>query len=159
MSKEYLEEDIQKPIQEMEIGDRFVSKPRVITKTDLELYAISTGDVHPMFLSEEVAQAAGWKTQLVPGLLTFSIAMGLLIQAGYTKDALAFMGTDKVRFNSPVYPYNTVSVETELLSKKQTNKGNWMCSYSWVVRNQNHEAVAQGENTLMFKGQCAVGNS
>lgn len=147
MAKKYVEQDMQKPIQEMDVGDRFVTKPRVITKTDLELYAISTGDTHPMFLSEEAAQGAGWKTQLVPGLLTFSIAVGLLIQAGYIRDVMAFMGTDKVRFNGPVYPYDAIRIETEVLSKKQTSKGNWICSYSWVVRNQNDEAVAQGENT------------
>lgn len=147
MTKEYTEQDMQKPIQNMDVGDRFVTKSRVITKTDLELYAVNTGDTHPMFLSEQAAQAAGWKTQLVPGLLTFSIAVGLLIQAGFLKDVMAFMATDKVRFNAPVYPYDTVCVETEVLSKKQTGKGNWICSYSWVVRNQNGEAVIQGENT------------
>lgn len=147
MSREYAEQDIQKPIQKMDIGDRFVTKPRVITKTDLELYAISTGDTHPMFLSEQAAQSAGWKTQLVPGLLSFSIAVGLLIQSGYLRDVMAFMGTDKVRFNAPVYPYDSIMVETEVLSKKQTSNGNWRCSYSWIVRNQDDEAVAQGENT------------
>ncbi len=147
MAKEYVEQDMQKPIQKMDVGDRFITKPRVITKTDLELYAISTGDTHPMFLSEEEAQAAGWNTQLVPGLLTVSIAIGLLIQAGYIKDVMAFMAMDKVRFNEAVYPYDTIRMETEVLSKKQTSKGNWICSYSWVVRNQKDEAVAQGENT------------
>jgi len=130
----------------MDIGDRFITKSRVITKTDLELYAISTGDTHPMFLSEEQAKAAGWKNQLVPGLLTFSIAVGLLIQSGYISDVMAFMGTDKVKFNAPVYPYDTIRVETEVLSKKQTKSANWICSYKWIVRNQNDEAVAEGEN-------------
>lgn len=147
MPTEYVEHSMQRPIQQLDVGDTFVTKPRVITRTDLELYAISTGDTHPLFLSEEAAQAAGWKTQLVPGLLTFSIAVGLLIQAGYIRDVIAFMGADKVRFSAAVYPYDTIRVETRVLSKKQTSKGDWKCSYSWVVRNQRDEAVAQGENT------------
>lgn len=73
-----------------------------------------------MFLSEEAARAAGWKTQVVPGLLTFSIAVGLLIQSGYIRDVIAFMGTDKVRFHAPVYPYDSIRVETQVLSKKRT---------------------------------------
>ncbi len=146
MAQLYNEEEMQRHIQNMDIGDRFITKSRVITKTDLELYAISTGDTHPMFLSEEQAKAAGWKNQLVPGLLTFSIAVGLLIQSGYISDVMAFMGTDKVRFNAPVYPYDTIRVETEVLSKKQTKDANWICSYKWIVRNQNDEAVAEGEN-------------
>jgi len=49
MAELHSEEEMQRHIQNMEIGDKFITKPRVITKTDLELYAISTGDTHPMF--------------------------------------------------------------------------------------------------------------
>ena len=147
MAQQYVEEAMQKHIQEMEIGDRFVTKPRVITKTDLELYAISTGDTHPMFLSEDAAQAAGWKTQLVPGLLSFSIAVGLMIQSGFISEVTAFMETDKVKFLAPVYPYDTIHVETEVLAKKQTSKGSWICSYHWQIKNQDDVTVAEGDNT------------
>ena len=145
--QQYIEEDMQKYIQNMEVGDKIITKTRVITKTDLELYAISTGDTHPMFLSEEHARSFGWKTQLVPGLLSYSIAIGLLIQSGFIADVIAYLGTDKLRFLAPVYPYDTIKVEAEVLSKKETKKGNWICSYKWVVKNQNNEAVSEGENT------------
>ena len=151
MGQQYIEENMQKHIQNMEIGDKMVTKSRVVTKTDLELYAISTGDTIPIFLSEEYARSLGWKTQLVPGLLSYSIAVGLLIQSGFIADVIAYMGTDKMRFLAPVYPYDTIRVEAEVLSKKETKKGNWVCSYKWVIRNQNDEAAAEGENTCMFK--------
>jgi len=151
MAQLCIEEEMQQHIQTMEIGGKFITKPRVVTKTDLELYAISTGDTHPMFLSEEHAKASGWKTQLVPGLLTFSIAVGLLIQSGFIADVIAFLGTDKVKFNAPVYPYDSIKVEAEVLSKKQTKSANWICRYKWIIRNQNNEAVVEGENTCMFK--------
>ncbi len=147
MGQQYAEEDMQKHIQNMEVGDKFVTKSRVITKTDLELYAISTGDVHPMFLSEEHARSFGWKTQLVPGLLSYSIAIGLLIQSGFISDVKAYMETDKMKFLAPVYPYDTIRAETEVLSKKETKEGDWVCSYKWVIRKQNGEAIAEGENT------------
>ena len=150
MGQQYIEENMQKYIQNMEVGDKIVTKSRVITRTDLELYAISTGDTHPMFLSEERAQSVGWKTQLVPWLLSYSIAVGLLIQSGFIADVIAYMGTDKMRFLAPVYPYDTIRVEIEVLSKKATKKENWICSYKWVVRNQSGEAVSEGENTCMF---------
>lgn len=148
---EFFEEDMQKHIQNTEVGDKFVTKSRVITKTDLELYAICTGDTHPMFLSEERAKAFGWKTQLVPGPLTFSIAVGLLIQSGFISDVIAFLGMDKVRFNAPVYPYNSIRVEAIVISKKKAKKGNWICNYKWQIKNQNEIVVAEGENTCMFK--------
>ena len=149
--QQYTEENMQKHIQNMEVGDKIVTKSRVITKTDLELYAISTGSTHPMFLSEEYAKSLGWRAQLVPGLLSLSLAIGLLIQSGLAIHVIAFMGTDKVRFNAPVHPYDTIRVEGNVLSKKKTEQGNWICRYKWVIRNQNDEAVAEGENTGMFK--------
>ena len=151
--QEYVEENMQKHIQDMEAGDKFVTKSRVITKTDLELYAISTGDTHPMFLSEEHAKSFGWKTQIVPGLLSYSIAIGLLIQSGYISDVSAYLGTDKMRFLAPVYPYDTIRVKTEVLSKKKTKSGDWICSYRWVINNQNNEDMSEGENTCMFKSR------
>ena len=151
MTKQYAEQGMQKSVQNMGVGDTFVTKPRIITKTDLELYAICTGDTHPLFLSEEAAKAAGWENQLVPGLLTFSIAHGLLTQAGFTKDVMALMGTDNLRFNATVYAYATIRVETEVLSKRQTSQGRWVGTYSWVVKNQNDQVVAEGENHWMLR--------
>lgn len=147
MGQEYFEEKMQHHIQDMDVGDKFVTKSRVITRTDLELYAISTGDTHPMFLSEEYARGFGWKTQIVPGLLAYSIGVGLMIQSGFISDVMAYMGTDKMRFLVPVYPYDTIRVETEVLSKKQTQKGDWVCVYRWVVKNQKDDVCSQGENT------------
>jgi acyl dehydratase len=100
-----------------------------------------------MFLSEEYARSVGWRTQLVPRLLSYSIAIGLLIQSGFIAGIVAYVGTDKLRFLAPVYPYDSIRVDTEALYKKETKKVNWVCSYKWVIRNQSDEAVAQRENT------------
>ena len=151
MTKQYIEENLQKHLQDMEVGDRIVTKSRVITKTDLEFFAISTGCKHPMFLSDEHAKSLGWRTQLVPGLLSYSIALGLLVESGFISEAIAFMGTDKLRFLAPVYPHDTIRAEAEVLSIKQTKKGKWVGTYKWVIKNQNDEAVIQGENTCMLK--------
>ncbi len=70
-----------------------------------------------------------------------------MIQSGFIADVMAYMGTDKMKFLAPVYPYDTIRAEAEVLSKKETKKGNWICSYKWVVKNQNDEAVSEGENT------------
>ena len=147
MGQLYIEEDMKKYIQKMKIGDKIVTKSRVISRTDTELFAIATGSIDPMFLSEEEAQAVGWKTQLVPGLLSYSIAVGLLIQSGFIADVKAYMGTDKMKFLAPVYPGDIIRVEAEVLTQKETKKGDWICSYKWAIKNQEDETIAEGENT------------
>ena len=142
----YIEEDMRKHILDLEIGDKLVTKSRVISRTDIEQFAILTGDPAPAFISEEHARAAGWEKQLAPGLLGYSLAVGLLWQSGLIADA-TYMGTDKMKLLAPLHSDDSIKVEAEVLSKRQTSKGNWICSYKWVIKNQRDEAVAEGENT------------
>ena len=44
MGKEYREEDFHKHIQELEVGDKFFTKSKVITRTEVELYSTINGD-------------------------------------------------------------------------------------------------------------------
>ena len=145
MAKHFIEDDWRIPIQKMDVGDRVTTKSRTITRTDVELCAIMGGDYAPQFLSDRAAKESGWETQLLPGVCTLNIAYGLLIQAGYLSDIVAYMGTDNLRFHAPVYPGDSIRMETELTSKKQTSKG-WICEYDWSIRNQADVAVATGHN-------------
>ena len=145
MTNHYLENDWRKHIQDMEVGDTLTTKSRVITKTDVELFALLGGDIAPQFLDDKAAQESGWKAQLVPGLCTLNIAYGLLIQAGFIADIIAYMETREMKFLAPVYPGDSITMKTEVTAKKRTKKG-WICEYDWTIRNQDDLPVAQGHN-------------
>ena len=147
MAKEYVEESRYSLITDMDEGDKFTTKSRVITRSDVERFATTTGYTLPLFLSDEAAKEAGWKGQLVPGFLTVSLTVGLLIQSGYISTVRASLGAKEIKFNAPVYLYDSIHVETVVASKKQTKKGDWICGYNWVVKNQRDENVAEGFNT------------
>ena len=147
MGNIYVEEDMRKYIEKMGVGDRIVTKPRVISRTDVELFAVATGAAEPMFLSEEHAREVGWEKQLAPGLLAYSVAVGLMLQSGFIADVTAYMGTDGMKFLAPVYVGDTIRVEAEVLSKKQTKSSDWICSYKWEIKNQGDETTAEGINT------------
>lgn len=146
MVTHHVEDEWRIPIQKMRVGDTLTTKSRVITRAELELFALLGGDTAAQFLSRDAARTAGWKDQLVPGLCTLNIAYGLLIQAGFLRDIVAYMGTDDMRFLLPVYPGDSITVETRVTSKKQTDKG-WQCEYDWTIRNQENRPVATGHNT------------
>jgi len=143
----YVEEEWQKYLPDLEIGDRVITKPRILTRYDLESFAILTGDPNPHILDEEIAKADGWKGQLAHGFLISSIGLGLLFQSGFIKKASVYMGTDKMKLLAPVYVNDSLRVDVEVLTKKQTRSGNWICSYKWLIKNQSDTAVAEGENT------------
>jgi len=134
-----------KPIQTMDVGDRLITKSRVLTRSEVELQALLAGEYAPQFLSEDGARANGWKTTLVPGLLSLSIGYGLLMQAGFLRDVIAYMGTTNMRFLAPVHPGDFIRMEVEVTSKKRSDKG-WLCEYDWTIRNQDDQPVGQGHN-------------
>jgi acyl dehydratase len=109
-------------------------------------FAILTGDPAPPFISENHARENGLPGQLSPGLLGVSLAVGLMWQSGFITDAL-YMGTERLKLLSPLFAGDRIGVEAEVLAKRQTGKGNWVCSYRWTVKNQNGEAAIEGENT------------
>ncbi len=146
MANHYEEDSWRRPVQKMEVGDRLNTKSRVITRTEMELFALLGGDTADQFLSERAARESGWKNQLVPGLCTLNIAYGLLIQAGFLKDIVAYIGTDRMRFSNPVYPGDSIRMIVEVTDKKKTNKG-WICQYDWTIQNQDGINVAGGHNT------------
>lgn len=147
---EYSEEQQQKRIQQMEVGDRFVTRTRVISRTDAELFAIATGQTHPMFLSEDHAREYGWPKQIVPGLLSYSVGIGLLTSSGFLADVRAYMATDKLKFVAPLFVGQAIKMDVEVLAKKKTSKGHWICTYRWFLRNDEGKELGEGENTVMI---------
>jgi oxepin-CoA hydrolase / 3-oxo-5,6-dehydrosuberyl-CoA semialdehyde dehydrogenase len=145
MPRHYIEDDWRKPIQKMEVGDKVTTKSRVITRTEIELLALLGGDYAPQFLSEDAARENGWDRQLVPGVHCVNVAYGLLIQMGFLKDVIAYMGTSNMKFLRPVYWGDSIRVEAEVNSKNKTDKG-WICEYDWIIRNQDGVSVAKGHN-------------
>jgi oxepin-CoA hydrolase / 3-oxo-5,6-dehydrosuberyl-CoA semialdehyde dehydrogenase len=143
----YIEEEWQKSLTDLEIGDGITTKPRIITRSDIENFAILTGDPNPHLLDEKASIAAGWKGQIAHGMLVPSLVIGLLFQAGFIRKATVYMGTNNMKLLAPVYADDYVRVETEILMKKQTKKGNWISTYKWLAKNQDNVVVAEGENT------------
>lgn len=146
MGKEYRERDRYVQVERLEIGDTFITNSRVITRSDVEGFAATTGYTLPLFMSDEAAREAGWESQLVPGMLGVSMCIGLLIQSGFLATVIASMGTDGLSFNKPIYLYDSIHVEVEVTGKKQTKKGDWICAYKWVAKNQRGENVTEGMN-------------
>ena len=152
MALVHREDDWMKPIQTMEVGDRLITKLRPLTRSEVELQALLAGEYAPMFLTEEGARANGWKTTLVPGLLSLSIGYGLLMQAGFLRDVIAYMGTTNMRFLAPVHPGDAIRMDVTVTSKKRTDKG-WICEYDWTILNQNDETVGEGHNRCLFRAE------
>jgi len=135
-----------KRLLDREIGEKYIGgETRLITPTELDMFCNITGMRGDAFLSDKAAQAFGMKARVLPGAMSLAILFSLL--GGFLHAAI-FTGLNNLRLLAPVYPNDRLSVEAEVLAKKETSKGDRVfVTYSWVLKNQDDIAVVQGENT------------
>jgi acyl dehydratase len=113
----------QKTYEEYEIGEVFESYGRTITEADIVNFTCFAGLKLPMFIDEEFSkQHSIFKTRVAPGLMTASIAAGMLedILGKYT---LAALGLDRFKFTAPVKPGDTIRSRITVEDKKDTSDG------------------------------------
>ncbi|MFH2075515.1 MAG: MaoC family dehydratase [Pseudomonadota bacterium] len=145
-------------IQHMKVGDKYVTSSRIVTRTEIENFCAATGMKLPVFASDEWVkaspehQALGVKGSVAPGQFAMAIFLGNLITDGLLDDVIVQLGTDKVKYLAPVYPYDTLRTEIEITGNRVSKSGTQVIiNYKWAVKNQADVIVEQGENTCMFK--------
>lgn len=135
----------EKLVAERNVGDKFESGSRIITGTELDMFCTVAGLRLDAFLNDEAGRALGFKGRVVPGAFAFALVFGLL---GELLNGHVHVGTNNMKVLAPLYPYDRVRVEGEVLNKKETSKGDRaFVTWSWAVKNQDDVILVQGENT------------
>jgi oxepin-CoA hydrolase/3-oxo-5,6-dehydrosuberyl-CoA semialdehyde dehydrogenase len=99
-----------KSLAELRIGDAVTGGPRVVTLEDVEHFAEFTGDTFYAHMDEQAAAANPFFTgRVAHGYLLLSFAAGLFVQPD-PGPVLANYGIDNLRFLTPVYPGDEVTV-------------------------------------------------
>ena len=137
-------------LQELEVGQDFVSPRRTITETDIVLFTSLVGLVNPIFTDEIFAREQGLGTRIAPGPLTIAIAMGLSDEIVYGT-AIAALGIDNARFTAPVKPGDTLHVKTTVISKRESTSrpDRGPVTLRHEVYNHRGEQVCSFERTAM----------
>lgn len=105
--------------EDIEPGDKFTSRPRVVTPTDIDSFAISTGAVNPLFLDDTSARKLGFDRRIAPGLLTLSLTVGLVYALGLFDHVIALMHID-VNFLASVNAGDEIKSTVEVIEKRET---------------------------------------
>jgi len=137
----------QKTYEEYSIGEKFTSYARTMTEADLVNYTCLAGLKLPLFIDDEFCKKHSiFGTRVFPGLMTASIAAGMLedILGKYT---LAALGLDKFKFSAPVRIGDTLHCEITVEGMKDTSDGKrGVLTVRISVMNQ------KGETPLEFWG-------
>ena len=141
--------------EDFELGEKAVSPGRTITEADIVNFAGISGDWSELHTNVEVMKGSPFGQRIAHGLLTLSIAYGLALRTRRRPppEILAFLGMDKVRFESPVFIGDTITVESEVIearsSKSIPDAG--ILKFRNTVRNQNNEDTVTWETALIVR--------
>lgn len=141
-----------KPYDDFKVGDVVDSLGRTITETDCVLFTGLAGIKAPIFIDEEFCRThSPFKTRIVPGLLTMSLAVGQLEEV-LGPYVIAALSLDAIRFVTPLKPGDTIHTRLRVVDKRDTSDGKrGVLSIHVEIFNQRNEVAVQFDNKLMMR--------
>jgi oxepin-CoA hydrolase/3-oxo-5,6-dehydrosuberyl-CoA semialdehyde dehydrogenase len=131
-----------KRICELEIGETFKTASRTVTLEDVEHFAHFTGDTFYAHMDEEAAKASPiFEGRVAHGYLILSFAAGLFVEPA-PGPVLANTGLENLRFQTPLYPGDSMRVELTVKTKSVRDEEKGEVRWAVYIFNQKDEVVA-----------------
>jgi oxepin-CoA hydrolase/3-oxo-5,6-dehydrosuberyl-CoA semialdehyde dehydrogenase len=131
-----------KRISELEIGYTLKTASRAVTLEDIEHFAHFTGDTFYAHMDEEAAKASPiFEGRVAHGYLILSFAAGLFVEPS-PGPVLANTGLENLRFQTPLYPGDSMRVELTVKTKSIRDEEKGEVRWAVYVFNQKDEVVA-----------------
>ena len=145
---------ITKSFEQIEVGERQITRARTITEADIVQFAMFTGDWHPLHTNVEHAQSSAFGERIAHGMLVLSVMTGLVeLDTDYV---LAFYGMDSVRFRQATKIGDTIRVQTEVTEKRERDESSGVITFDVSVNNQGGESVASATMRMMVAREASV---
>lgn len=138
---------IDMPYDELEVGQTFRSGGRTVTEADVVNYCALTGNWIEIHSNKHYAEQTRFGERLVQGSLTYSLVTGLIqfgpaIQANY--------GLDNMRYLKPVHINDTIYAVAEVIAKKEKDDKYGVTTFLMKALNQDGYVVQRGEWSLLM---------
>lgn len=139
--------------EESSVGAVYRSLGRTISETDIVNFVNLCGFTEPLFMDMEyVARESLFGRRAAPGVLTFALSEGLIMQTGLIHGTgMAWLGAE-IRLVAPVLAGDTIHVEVEIVDKRETKKADrGIVTYKHRVLNQRDEVVLEARVQRMIR--------
>jgi glutamine cyclotransferase len=124
------------------IGYTLKTASRTVTLEDIEHFAHFTGDTFYAHMDEEAAKASPiFEGRVAHGYLILSFAAGLFVEPA-PGPVLANTGLENLRFQTPLYPGDSMRVELTVKSKSVRDEEKGEVRWAVYIFNQKDEVVA-----------------
>ena len=125
---------------------------RTITETDNVLMTTLTHNPAALHLDAEYMKGTEFGARIVNSCLTLSFMVGISVGDTTVGTTVANLGWDEVRFPKPLFPGDTIRVETEVLETRvsKSRPDNGIVVFAHRAFNQNDELVGECKRTALM---------
>src|SRR5690348_14805137 len=137
--------------EQWKVGDRIAHDiKRTVTETDNLLINTLTHNPQPLHLDAEYAASTEFGRVVVNGLYTLSLMVGISVADTTLGTLIANLGYDKITMPKPVFIGDTLRVETEVVSLRESKSrpSAGIVTFRHRAFNQRGELVCEGLRTV-----------
>ena len=138
---------------DFKIGDKFTTPCKTVTEAMVSIMVGLGGFVAPLFNDAEYARTTSFGGCIAPGRMALFLMGGLEEQTGIYEDGLiALVGIDRVRFKGPLRAGDTIRVEMEIITVRETSRSEvGLVTHKSSCFNQRDELIAEAEASHLLK--------
>jgi acyl dehydratase len=142
----------------IEIGSKIVSQRRTITEGDFSAMVNLSWETSPLHTDREYAKTTQFGERVLGGPCTIPFVAGLTGHAWHglwEKSGLrliALVGINNVTFTNPLFPNDTIWVETEIVNMRPTSKPKRrLVTVKDILHKQDDKVVLQMERLILVQ--------
>ena len=109
---------------------------RTIGQADATLFAATALRFTPLYFNDEYARACGHPGMVVDPLLVLCTVVGLSVE-DLSEAGGPFLGIGPVRFHEPVYPGDTLTARSRVVSRRESDKRPGFGIVTWATEGSN----------------------
>ncbi len=121
---------------------------RTLTAADNTLFTTAMLSYLPMYFNAEFARAHGHPDVVIHPMLVLCVAVGMSVE-DLSEGGGPFLGVNQVKFHRPVYPEDTITARSVVVSarKSTSRSGEGIVTWRTEASNQRGEIVVSYERT------------
>ncbi len=139
--------------EEFTVGEKFQHTiRRTITEADNVWFSALTHNPSPLHLDAEYMKGTEFGRPIINSCLTLAFMVGISIGDTTVGTTVANLGWDEVRFPKPLFPGDTIRIESEVLELRDSKSrpDNGIVVFAHRAFNQNDELVGECKRSALM---------
>lgn len=144
--------------EDFRVGQTYLTQGRTLNDTDAAVWAMFTGDMHPLHVDEVAASSYGlYGGRFPPGLMGIAVASGLWERLGILHGTGLFVSELTIRYREPMLVGRTIAFRASVAElRPQPEKERGLVVFDHAVVGDGDVVCAEGRLVVGVSTRPAV---